>query len=355
MKTINESGNPKMYNIKIINPVDCLDWDQSLQSMDKYSFFHSTAWARVLMESYGYTPRYAAIYHKDMLTGLIPFMEIKSIFTGNRGVSLPFSDYSTPVIPILSFYSVFNQIIEHAQKAGWKYLEIRGSDVVPDSMPEYRSYYVHTLRLSESENDMMKRFRSSTKRNIKKALKEEVTVEKYNSPEAIEAFYRLNCMTRKKHGLPPQPISFFNRIFDYVISQNKGHVFLAHYRDKVIAGGIYFHMGQKAIYKYGASNPRYLNLRANNLVMWEAIKWYGRKGYTRFCFGRTEPENQGLLQFKSGWGAKQDLIHYYRYDLTNHKFVSSNTKDTQLQTKIFKLMPVGLLKLIGKLAYKHMG
>jgi lipid II:glycine glycyltransferase (peptidoglycan interpeptide bridge formation enzyme) len=155
---------------------------------------------------------------------------------------------------------------------------------------------------------MLKRFRSSTKRNIKKALREKVTVGKYNSPEAIAAFYRLNCMTRKNHGLPPQPISFFNRIFDFVISQNKGDVFLAHYRNKIIAGAVYFHMGRKAIYKYGASKPRYLNVRANNLVMWEAIKFYGR-----------------------------------------------NAKETGLHTRIFELMSVGLLKFIGRLAYKHMG
>jgi lipid II:glycine glycyltransferase (peptidoglycan interpeptide bridge formation enzyme) len=354
--TVNKWWNPKVLNVKIINPVECPDWDKSLQSMSEFSFFHSTAWARVLMASYGYTPRYVAIYDKGKLAGLIPFMEIRSVFTRKRGVSLPFSDYSTPVIPDDGFFgSIFKWIVAFGRKSGWRYLEIRGGASIPEYIPASRSYYVHTLRLSENENDMFKRVRNSTKRNVNRALREKVTVKKYNSSEAMSAFYRMNCMTRKKHGLPPQPISFFNSIFDYVISSNKGHIFLAHYRNKIIAGAVYFHMGRKAIYKYGASDPRYLDVRANNLVMWEAIKFYGRTGFESLCFGRTEPENQGLIQFKSGWGAKQETVNYYRYHLLNNKFVISNTKEVILHTRIFKFLPVALLKFIGELAYKHIG
>ena len=37
----------------------------------------------------------------------------------------------------------------------------------------------------------------------------------------------------------------------------KGFVILASHQDKVIAGAIYFHFGEKVIYKYGASNKCY--------------------------------------------------------------------------------------------------
>ena len=47
--------------------------------------------------------------------------------------------------------------------------------------------------------------------NIKKALKEGVEVQLHNSFESVKSFFKLNCMTRKRHGLPPQPFKFFNR------------------------------------------------------------------------------------------------------------------------------------------------
>ena len=35
--------------------------------------------------------------------------------------------------------------------------------------------------------------------------------------ESIKDFYRLNCLTRRMHGLPPQPFSFFKKIHEHII------------------------------------------------------------------------------------------------------------------------------------------
>lgn len=61
---------------------------------------------------------------------------------------------------------------------------------------------------------------------------------------------------------------------------------LASFKGTIIAGAIYFHFGEKAVYKYGASDVKYQQLRPNNLVMWEAIRLYCQNGYKSFCFGR---------------------------------------------------------------------
>ena len=88
--------------------------------------------------------------------------------------------------------------------------------------------------------------------------------------------------------------------------------------------------------------------------MWEAIKWYCENGYESFCFGRTKPENKGLMQFKSGWGAEQNILPYYKYDLRREAFVEDNPKLTGIHNKIFGKMPIPLLRLAGQLLYPHM-
>src|SRR4030067_2728900 len=117
---------------------------------------------------------------------------------------------------------------------------------------------------------------------------------------------------------------------------------LASYKDRIVAGGVYFHYGGKAIYKYGASNRAYQHLRANNLLMWEAVRWCYRQGCKSFCFGRTEPGNHGLLQFKSGWGANEHTIRYYRYGLQTGTFVCGKPYGHAFYNKIFNTMPVSL-------------
>jgi lipid II:glycine glycyltransferase (peptidoglycan interpeptide bridge formation enzyme) len=118
---------------------------------------------------------------------------------------------------------------------------------------------------------------------------------------------------------------------------------------------VYLGFSGRAVYKYGASDRRYQHLRANNLVMWEAIRRYRKKGFRGLCFGKTEPEHEGLLQFKRGWGAVEETLNYYKYDLKKRAFVNGTSKTSGFHNKVFRAMPPPLLQLAGKLLYPHMG
>jgi len=345
---------PSKMDIQIINPITHPGWDDLLLSCPGCSFFHSSSWARVLAESYGYTPLYFTVLEKGKLQALVPIMEVNSFLTGKRGVSLPFTDYCDPInLNGAPFPELLNCIIGHGQQHGWKYLELRGGQDFLRLDPPSSSYLGHTVDLIKGEGKIFSGLRDSTKRNIKKAVKEGVEVKIHHSFESVKEFYRLNCLTRKEHGLPPQPFIFFKKIHDYIISNNLGMVVLASLNQKNIAGAIYFHFSEKAVYKYGASDKKYQHLRANNLIMWEAIKWYSQNGFKSLCFGRTEPDNQGLIQFKSGWGTTEYKIHYYRYDLRTEAFVPGHLKTTGFHNRIFKNTPVRILNRIGGLLYRH--
>ncbi len=342
--------------LKIINPLEYKNWDELVLSKPGHSIFHSLAWAKVLHQTYGYIPYYFALIEKNELKVLIPAMEVHGIIAQRRGVSLPFSDYCEPIInKHIEFIDVLDSILRLGKKYKWRSIEFRdGShfqqDIVPSSY-----FYRHTLSLSGNEDQIFSKFRSSTKRNIKKAIREGVQIEIHNSFESIKDYYQLHCLTRKKHGLPPQPFGFFANIYDHIITKNSGFVMLAFYNGKKISGGIYFHFGSEAMYKFGASDSRFQHLRANNLVMWEAIKWFARKGFKNFCFGKTEPENDGLLQYKRGWGTKESVIKYYKYDLEENKYIISDQKLKGFHNKIFSRIPISLLKMSGSLFYKYMG
>ena len=342
--------------LNIINPMNYPFWDELLLSNHEYSFFHSSNWARVLCESYHYNPLYFTLTDKSKLLVSLPIMEIKSFLTGQRGVSLPFSDYCDPIVTKdILFQDVFDYLIEYGVQAGWKFIEIRGGgDFLQNLLPS-SYYYAHFLELSKDEEQIFSNLRSSTRRNIKKAFREGVEVNVGNSIESIKEFYRLNCVTRKMHGLPPQPYYFFKKIYEYIIVRNLGIVVIASYNKRNIAGAVFFHFGEKAMYKYGASDRSYQELRPNNLVMWEAIKWYCQKGFKTLCFGRTEPENRGLRQFKAGWSTKEKTIQYYRYDLKKGTFIGEKPYVTEFHNKLFNKMPTPLLRTFSLVFYKHMG
>jgi hypothetical protein len=342
--------------VLITNPLEQENWNSALMSHEDYSFFHTAIWANIIHLSYGYKPLYFTINDENRSTTMIPFMEVNSPLTGKRGVSLPFTDYCEPIVSNKDqFEELFNYIANYGKKKGWLFMEMRGGQQFLDQHEPSEYYFGHTLDLTNGITKISSNLRDSTKRNIKKAEKEKVIVEITNSLNAINEFYRLNSLTRRDHGLPPQPYYFFKTVYDEIISKHMGFIALAKYGGTAISGNVYFHHGNNVIFKYGASDKIYHHLRPNNLVMWNAIKWCCEKGYKNLCFGKTEPDNDGLRQFKTGWGTKEHIIKYYKYDLRNNSFVKNPPQVSAFQHKIFNKMPIPVLNALGTLLYKHMG
>lgn len=343
-------------NLQIVNPLDISDWDENILNFSEYSFFHSSYWCRVLVETYNYTPHYFIVQSNGSVKAAVPLMLISSRLTGKRAVSLPFTDYCPPLISSeTNFKDLQSNIIEFCRRKGLKYVEIRGGNKYFNGVQTSNFDYNHSLNISISEVELNKNLSSNTKRNIKKSVREGVIVDISNSMSALEDFYQMNCLTRKKHGLPPQPKAFFENLFKYVLSPKKGFIAIGRFKDLSIAGAVYLLFGNKAIYKFGASNMEYQNLRANNLVMWEAIKYCKNNGFESFCFGRTEPDNEGLRKFKLGWGTEEEVLNIYRYDLRINNYIQTQTKTIGIHNKIFNSAPLPLLKVFGSIAYKHFG
>jgi hypothetical protein len=342
-------------NISIINPIEHPHWDELLLTADRATFFHTTAWARVLSESYGYKPLYFAAIDNGKLAGLIPVMEIKSFLTGKRGVSLPFTDFCPIVADSAGvLQGLLGALLEHGRKAGWKDIEFRGESGYFGDAPTSAEHFTHALKLDPDESEVFAGFKSNTRRNIRRAGAEGVEVQLLNSREAMADFSQLNCVTRRDHGLPPQSWSFFEKVYNYIIAARKGFVALVFHQGKPIAGSVFFYFRGEGIYKYGASDKNYQHLRPNNLVMWEAIRWFCRNDVNTLNFGRTEPENKGLLQFKRGWGAKEGRVAYYSLNLRKNAF-SAKRNGIKSSYPVFKILPIPVLRLIGSVLYRHVG
>jgi len=284
-------------------------------------------------------------------------MEINSPLTGRRGVALPFSDFCFPLTDNeFANEIILNSLQERGQKRGWKYFEIRGPLDSETSFPVYETFLTHSLELSGSEDQILSGFRTSTRRNIKKAVKAGLKVEFSNSWQAMREFVHLNALTRRKHGLPPQPDRFFASLQSEILGKGGGEIALARTENQYIAGAVFLFSDKQVLYKYGASDNTFQQFRPNNLIFWEAIVRYLRLGYATLNFGRTHPNNSGLLQFKRGWGTRETKINYYRFDFSKNSFVQSTSSPAgNLSEKIFSCLPLPILKLTGNILYKHFG
>src|SRR5207247_3356320 len=90
-------GLAPAMNASFLDPSDA-EWDRLVLAHSSSSFFHSSAWARVLTRTYGHKPYYLRLTGDGKTAALLPLMEVSSGLTGRRGVCLPFSDFAAPLV-----------------------------------------------------------------------------------------------------------------------------------------------------------------------------------------------------------------------------------------------------------------
>jgi hypothetical protein len=370
----------------VVNPLAERDWDSQVRQLPGATFFHETAWLRVLSDTYGFTPVCLVGYNHNQLNALLPMVEVNSMLTGRRGVALPFADYCPPLAePPTDAQALIAQALTLGTKRNWRTIEWRGDahspitdhrspssnqepstkneelpsptlafSVQPLALPPALSFLTHTLDLTPGAEHLFNRFQSAVRRAIRKAESLKLEVRISTSLPSMEVFHQLYCLTRQRHGLPPQPFSFFRAIYQHIIARGLGFIAEAYQDGKAIASNVFFTTGTQALYKYGASDFTAQELRANNLVMWAAIKHLIAQKFTNLHFGRTSLANDGLRRFKNGWATEEQQLHYYRYDFRQCVYTTASDDAHGWHTRIFQHLPISLSRLAGALLYRHM-
>lgn len=342
--------------IQLLDPQETADWDAKIAALPEAGIFHSSAWSRVLRDAYGYRVTNFCLPAGTGWRATLPVVVMNSWLTGRREVSLPFADAVEPLAPdAATFQSLYAAALSHAKQHKCRFFECRGGKQWLPDAPASTSFLAHRLDLTLGEAELFKRCDESVQRALRKAGRTELKVEFTRDLADLRAFYRLLGITRKRHGVPPQPFAFFAAIHRHILAPGHGSLVLAKQGSAVIAGGVFFHFGRNALYKFGASDPTHQHLRANNLVMWEAIRHYASAGFHRFDFGRTSIDNEGLQRFKLGWGSQESRLDYTRFECATGRFVTAPDRSAGWHSAIFKNLPIFVSRLIGSALYRHLG
>ena len=344
-------------NAELIDPLTNPEWDRVVLTHHDSNVFHLAAWARVLNSSYGHTPLYFRFSREGKLAALLPIMEVRSLLTGVRGVSLPFSDLCDPLIFDSSVKAghLLNDVNTIASERKWKYFETRSNAFGEALENVTEQYFEHRLDLRPGVDRLFASFAPSVRRAIRKAEKSGLDVEVTKSWHGMLDFYRMHLRTRRRHGVPPQPLSFFRNIYREIISAGYGSVVVAKAANRPVAAAVFFHSGREALFKFGASDKRAQNLRPNNLVMWKGIQRLAGSGFYTLRFGRTDLHDEGLRHFKQSWGGSQYQIRYFRYGRLSQSANNPVSRGGfRLAARVFRRLPLFVNRSVGKLVYPHL-
>lgn len=172
--------------------------------------------------------------------------------------------------------------------------------------------YVMKLDISAEADELLARFKSKTRYNIRLATRKGVTVTSDATRDDIADFYQILQMTAQRDGFMVRDISYFYDLWDLIIQRGLGRLFLAHVDAELVAGTIAFVLGHQAWYIYGASSNHHREKMPNHLLQWEMMKWagaqgcrvYDMRGVGREVTGVTQGKLAGLNRFKRGFAAE---------------------------------------------------
>ena len=276
---VNEEESSKESRSRIfeIDPLQDPRWKAFIERRSDSSLFHQPGWLRALKSCYGYEPRVLSLTPPgEALTNGTAFCQVCSSLTGRRLVSLPFSDHCDFLADSpAEFHELLQSLIARVNGEQWKYLEIRPVALAPDAASGFaisNRYFLHRLDLQPSEETLFDSFhKNSVQRRIRRAEREHLAYEEGSSDALLNQFYRLLIMSRRRQGVPPQPLKWFRSLIACMGPHLK--IRLTRIRDTPVASILTISDGKKKmVYKYGCSDRRFNNLGGTPLLFWRAIQ-----------------------------------------------------------------------------------
>ena len=340
-----------------VDPVRDRRWADFLKRHPAASAFHTVAWTTALQKTYGYEPVvYTTSSPDEHLTNAVLLCAVRSSLTGRRMVSVPFADHCDPLVASLDSASALLDTVRRAIANAWNYVEFRpkSAELREKFSPVKATtvtYRFHELDLAPTIENIFKNFHKSTiQRSIRRAEREGLVYTEGRSETMLRESYRLTLLTRRRHGVPPQPIKWFRNLINSFGDDLKIRVV---YAGAVAVGSILtLRHNQTLVYKYGCSDAAAHRLGVMPFLFWKTILDAKSEGLSLFDLGRTDSENHGLSAFKNRLGAAESALTYIRYSASDPRpFRQPNRPVSQLLARL----PDALFSAAGRLLYRHLG
>ena len=214
---------------------------------------------------------------------------LREEFCQRRGLTLQ-------VIPNTYSGETLSDAYEPARHRSFPHLEI--------TWPRYRTVLVNLESAAEVIRD---RFNPKTRRHLKRAEKNGLTVEMSDQPEAYREFLRLYKMMRERKQFETTvDVDEFGQMQLLLAGCARMQTFIARKDGAAIGALVCSRMGNTGIYLLGATNERARDLLASYLLHWHAMLWLKAQGSLYYDLGGIDPEaNSGGYEFKSGFGGNE--------------------------------------------------
>ena len=318
------------------SPKDREKWNHLVENAPAFNLMQTFEWGE-FKEAEGWKVYRLALMHENQFVGGAQVL-IRPILKGLLSIAyIPRGPLSQPEdVPALK--ALFPAIHRLARRHRSIFLKIEpywDNSMLTAQLLEEHGFHSSSLTnqprasiivdLTQEPEEILSGMQRSTRYNIKLASRKGVTTHEGKGDD-LPAFYELLNVTAKRNRFPIRSLDYYKREWEVFSKTNNALLLLAKYQDKIIGARIVLVSDKKAADLHAASSVDLAHLKANYLLVWEAMAWAKARGCRIYDLwgipdevgeltyaGKEIPDKSegglwGVYQFKRGFGCK--VVYY---------------------------------------------
>jgi FemAB-related protein (PEP-CTERM system-associated) len=331
--------------IREIQPGDEERWDAFVESAPDATFFHLSAWKRVIETAFGHRTYYLIAERDQIVTGVLPLTLVKTRLFGRSLISNAFSVYGGPVATDLdSLQALEAAAVELKQKLGVPVLEFRSWAETRAHWPCRRDLYAGFRKPIDPSVDknmraIPRKQRAMVRKGVQNGLKSELD-------DDVDRLYRVYSESVRNLGTPV----FSKRYFEILrtVFPTQSDIVTITSGGEAVASVLNFYFRDEVLPYYGGGTEHARRLAANDFMYWEVMRRACERGYRSFDFGRSKV-GTGAYDFKRYWGFEPTPLAYQFHLAPGHDIPDLNPLNPKLRlfVALWKRLPLAVATRLG--------
>lgn len=304
-----------------INDTDPQTWNEIVNKSrpDIYNIYQTYEWAILQKRGNGLTPIFIRVEDDSGPCGGQLYFQKRSF-----GVLPAYDSLGGPLCTNGSIPEITEHIIDHLHSNEWSSLytkvrtgifpEINGQFVQRGFIRWPVSFFL--IDLSGTQEDLWNRQKRTVRANVKRAAKRGLSVEEAKTWDQWLEFYKVYAEHTHRKGISSMDLAFFRQLYEQFLPKGMAKLLVALHEGSVIAGSVLLCYDKVVSDHILSSDERYESYYPNDLLLWNALSWGNRNGFSTFDFDDTWPDPaspyHGIHRYKEKWGGQlvQKDIYY---------------------------------------------
>ena len=325
-------------------------WRQLVEASGNATLFHTPAWAQVLRGAYGIRVFAATNERRGKVVAGCLLARTRNPFA-RRVVCLPFSDSCAPLGVDEDATAALMRGLAAEPGLGGN-LEIRGIKA-PAPWWTVDSFEQWSIDLARPFAQIQREADRNFRRQVKRAGAGMFRIETGDSAAMMRRFFAIQLETRRRLGVPPQPLRFFSLVRNGFARSHGLEVWLASCAGRDQAAVVLLRDGPILYAKWSARAAESM-AGASHLLFFSILEHHAGKA-TALDLGRTDARNTGLARFKAEMGAVPAPLPYsYFPRLPRRASAEDPDHATSALARAWRRLPLSLTRAIGAVAYRYL-